>query len=49
MGIIGADGVHVGTVDAIVGNRINLMKTDNGEAVHKATVTSSNRVRLTLR
>jgi hypothetical protein len=31
MEIIGADGVHVGTV----GNRIKLMKKDSGEGAHK--------------
>ena len=35
MEVIGADGVHVGTVDGIVGNRIRLMKTDSGEGGHK--------------
>jgi len=30
MEIIGADGVHVGTVDAIEGDRIKLIKTDSG-------------------
>ncbi|KXO78463.1 DUF2171 domain-containing protein [Brucella anthropi] len=29
MEVIGADGVHVGTVDHIEGNRIKLKKTDN--------------------
>lgn len=31
MEIIGADGVHVGTVDRVEGNRIKLKKTDNNE------------------
>ena len=35
MEIIGADGVHVGTVDKIDGNRIKLTKKDSGEGSHK--------------
>ena len=35
MEVIGADGVHVGTVDKIEGNRINLTKKDSGEGSHK--------------
>jgi hypothetical protein len=35
MEIIGADGVHVGTVDKIEGNRIKLTKKDSGEGSHK--------------
>jgi hypothetical protein len=35
MEVIGADGVHVGTVDKIEGNRIKLTKTDSGEGSHK--------------
>lgn len=30
MEIIGADGVHIGTVDAIEGNRIKMTKPDSG-------------------
>jgi hypothetical protein len=30
MNIIGADGVHVGTVDHVDGNRIKLTKADSG-------------------
>jgi hypothetical protein len=30
MEIIGADGVHLGTVDAVEGDRIKLTKTDGG-------------------
>jgi hypothetical protein len=30
MNIIGADGVHVGTVDKVEGNRIKLTKADSG-------------------
>ncbi len=33
--IIGADGVHVGTVDKIVGDRIKLTKKDSGEGHHE--------------
>ncbi len=33
--VIGADGVHVGTVDAIDGNRIKLTKKDSGQGSHK--------------
>jgi hypothetical protein len=32
--IIGADGVHVGTVDVVHGHRIKLIKKDSGEGVH---------------
>jgi hypothetical protein len=35
MEVIGADGVHVGTVDHIEGNRIKLTKKDSGEGAHK--------------
>jgi hypothetical protein len=35
MEIIGADGVHVGTVDKLEGNRIKLTKNDSGEGSHK--------------
>ena len=31
MEVIGADGVHVGTVDRIDGNRIKLTRKDSGE------------------
>lgn len=33
--VIGADGVHVGTVDRVVGDRIKLTKEDGGEGHHK--------------
>jgi hypothetical protein len=33
--VIGADGVHVGTVDSVDGNRIKLTKADSGEGSHK--------------
>ena len=35
MEVIGADGVHVGTVDRIESNRIKLTKADSGEGGHK--------------
>jgi hypothetical protein len=35
MEVIGADGVHIGTVDRIEGNRIKLTKRDSGEGSHK--------------
>lgn len=35
MNIIGADGVHVGTVDKVEGNRIKLTKADSGMGGHK--------------
>ena len=35
MEIIGADGVHVGTVDKVEGNRIKLTKKDSGEGSHR--------------
>lgn len=35
MQVIGADGVHVGTVDRVVGDRIKLTKKDSGEGAHK--------------
>jgi hypothetical protein len=35
MEIIGADGVHVGTVDRVIGDRIKLTKKDSGEGSHK--------------
>jgi hypothetical protein len=35
MEIIDADGVHVGTVDKVEGNRIKLMKKDSGEGADK--------------
>ncbi|QDG94358.1 DUF2171 domain-containing protein (plasmid) [Rhizobium sp. NIBRBAC000502774] len=33
--IIGADGVHIGTVDAVEGDRIKLTKKDSGEGSHR--------------
>ena len=35
MDIIGADGVHVGTVDKVEGGRIKLTKADSGEGTHR--------------
>lgn len=35
MEIIGADGVHIGTVDGVESNRIKLTKADSGEGSHK--------------
>jgi hypothetical protein len=35
MEVIGADGVHVGNVDKVEGNRIKLTKKDSGEGSHK--------------
>jgi hypothetical protein len=35
MEIIGADGVHVGTVDGVEGDRIKLIKADSGEGSHE--------------
>ena len=36
MEIVGADGVHVGTVDRVTGDRIRLIKADSGEGRHKS-------------
>jgi hypothetical protein len=33
--VIGADGVHVGKVDRIEGNRIKLTRADSGEGKHR--------------
>jgi hypothetical protein len=33
--VIGADGVHVGTVDRVEGGRIKLTKRDSGEGHHR--------------
>ncbi len=35
--VIGADGVHVGTVDKVEGNRIKLTKKDSGPEVVEGT------------
>ena len=37
MEVIGADGVHVGTVDHIEGDRIKLTKKDSGADIEGAT------------
>ena len=33
--VIGADGVHVGTVDGVEGNQIKLTKKDSGQGSHE--------------
>jgi hypothetical protein len=35
MDVIGADGVHVGTVDHVDGDRIKLTKKDSGQGAHE--------------
>ncbi|QNQ08102.1 DUF2171 domain-containing protein [Sphingomonas alpina] len=35
MDVIGADGVHVGTVDKVEGDRIKLTKADSGQGSHE--------------
>ena len=35
MEVIGADGVHLGTVDRIEGNRIKLTRADSGQGGHE--------------
>jgi len=35
MEVIGADGVHIGTVDRLDGNRIKLTKQDSGQGSHE--------------
>jgi hypothetical protein len=35
MEVIGADGVHIGTVDRLEGTRIKLMKADSGLGSHR--------------
>jgi hypothetical protein len=37
MEVIGADGVHVGTVDKVEGDRIKLTKKDSGAQIEGAT------------
>jgi hypothetical protein len=34
MEVIGADGVHIGTVDRLEGDRIKLIKQDSGQGSH---------------
>jgi hypothetical protein len=36
MEVIGADGVHIGTVDRVESNRIKLTKADSGQGSHKS-------------
>ncbi len=33
--VIGADGVHIGTVDRVEGSRIKLTRKDSGEGSHR--------------
>ena len=35
MDVIGADGVHLGTVDRVEGDRIKLTKADSGQGGHE--------------
>lgn len=35
MEVIGADGVHIGTVDKVEGGRIKLTKADSGQGSHR--------------
>jgi hypothetical protein len=35
MEVIGADGVHIGTVDRVIDNRIKLTRADSGMGSHK--------------
>jgi hypothetical protein len=35
MEVIGADGVHIGTVDRVEGNRIKLTQQDSGQGSHQ--------------
>jgi hypothetical protein len=35
MDVIGADGVHVGTVDRVEGDRIKLTRQDSGQGSHE--------------
>lgn len=35
MEVIGADGVHIGTVDKLEGQRIKLTRKDSGQGSHK--------------
>ena len=35
MEVIGADGVHIGTVDRVEGHRIKLTKRDSGQGSHE--------------
>ena len=35
MEVIGADGVHVGTVDGVANGRVRLAKRDSGRHIHR--------------
>lgn len=35
MEVVGADGVHIGTVDAVEGDHIKLTKMDSGQGSHR--------------
>ncbi|MFD2057578.1 DUF2171 domain-containing protein [Mesorhizobium calcicola] len=35
MEVVGADGVHIGTVDEVDGQRIKLTKADSGQGSHR--------------
>ena len=35
MEVVGADGVHLGTVDGIEGDRIKLTRKDSGQGAHR--------------
>jgi len=35
MEVIGADGVHIGTVDRVANGKIRLTKADSGQGYHK--------------
>jgi hypothetical protein len=41
MEVIGADAVHIGTVDRVKNGRIKLTKADSGEGRHKGTIMQS--------
>ena len=40
MEVIGADGVHIGTVDRVENGKIKLTKADSGEGAIKAIIIS---------
>ena len=40
MEVVGADGVHIGTVDKVDGDRIKLTKADSGMGGTKAITTT---------
>jgi hypothetical protein len=41
MEVIGADGVHLGTIDRVEDHRIKLTKADSVQGQHKGTTTTS--------